>query len=114
VDQADRWLGCGGEPGDAHYRELTAAPFLNIAFAPQALCTLLPARMRHVENEPCHLRGLILLDEVSSARHKKQLGLREDFMEASGDASIQVRIGVAKNDPDRPSELSKPGEHFCA
>jgi len=34
-------------------------------------------------------------------------------MEAPGDAGIQVRICVAKDDPDRPSELRKPREHFC-
>ena len=35
-------------------------------------------------------------------------------MEALGDASIQVRICIAKNDPDRPSELPQLREHFCA
>jgi hypothetical protein len=54
------------------------------------------------------------LDEVSSTWHKKQLRHWKEFMEALGDAFIQVRIRIAKNDPDRPSELSQLTEHFCA
>jgi hypothetical protein len=58
------------------------------------------------------LGRLIHLDEVSSIRHKKQLRHWKDFMEALGDAFIQVGIRIAKNDPDRPSELSKLREHI--
>ena len=70
---------------------------------------LFSARIGHVENEPPHLRGLIHLDEVSSTRHEKQLRRWQELMEAAGDARIQVRIGIAKDDPDRSSELSSLG-----
>jgi hypothetical protein len=35
-------------------------------------------------------------------------------MELLGDALIQVRIGVAENDPDRTPELFQLGDHLCA
>jgi hypothetical protein len=73
-----------------------------------------PACVWHVEDEPSHLRGLIHLDEVSSTRHKNQFGHWKEFMEAAGDASIQVRVRVTENDPDWPSELPKSRERFGA
>jgi hypothetical protein len=44
---------------------------------------------------------------VSSARQKKQLGFWKELVEAARDAFIQVRIRVAEDDPDRPSELAE-------
>src|SRR5262245_21137797 len=35
-------------------------------------------------------------------------------MELVGDALIQVRIGVAENDPNRTPELFQLGNHLCA
>ena len=35
-------------------------------------------------------------------------------MELLGDALIQVRIGVAENDPNRTPELFQHGDHLCA
>ena len=61
----------------------------------------------HSKNEPCHLCRFIHLDKVSSTWHKKQLRRWKEFMETPGDTLIQVGICIAKNDPDRPSELSE-------
>jgi hypothetical protein len=40
---------------------------------------------RHRKNQARHLRRLIHLDTVSSTSNKKQLGCREQLMEALGD-----------------------------
>jgi hypothetical protein len=68
----------------------------------------------HGKDERCYLCRFIHLNEVSSTSHKKQLRPGKEFMEAPGDASIQVRICVAKDDSDRPAELSKLQELLAA
>ena len=71
-------------------------------------------KTRHSKDQPRHLRRFIHLDEVSSTWHKKQLRPWKAFMHASCDAFVQIRIAIAKNDSDGPSEFPKLRQQLCA
>jgi hypothetical protein len=51
---------------------------------------------------------------VLSTRDQEEFGLREELVERPGDTTVQGRIGVAEDDPDRPPELLQLGDHRVA